>query len=85
MPCSSRIISGMLPEIHTIKKFELLISMYHSQIIYFFILCQPNISETLHEFYYDSDLNQYFNFCWFFLMQQKIKQADWMWDSIVFF
>ena len=33
MPCSSRIISEMLPEIHTMENFDLLKSIIHSQII----------------------------------------------------
>ena len=32
-PCSNRIISEMLPDIHTMEKFDFLKSMIHSQII----------------------------------------------------
>ena len=33
MPCSSQIISEMLPEIHTMETFDFLKSIIHSQII----------------------------------------------------
>ena len=33
MPCSSQIISEMLPEIHTMEKFDFLKSITYSQII----------------------------------------------------
>ena len=33
MPCSSQIINEMLPEIHTVEKFDFLKAMIHSQII----------------------------------------------------
>ena len=35
MPCSSQIISEMLPEIHTTKKCYFLKPIIHSQMIYF--------------------------------------------------
>ena len=35
MPCSSRIISEMLPEIHIVEKCDFLKPIIHSQIIYF--------------------------------------------------
>ena len=35
MPCSSQIISEMLPIIHTMEKFDFLKSTMHSQIIHF--------------------------------------------------
>ena len=38
MPCSARIISEMLPEIHTVEKFDFLKSMIYSQIILIFYL-----------------------------------------------
>ena len=38
MPCSSRIRSEMLPEIHTVEKCDFLRSLIHSQIISFFFL-----------------------------------------------
>ena len=35
MPCSSRIISEMLPKIHTMEKFDFLKSIIYSQMIQF--------------------------------------------------
>ena len=35
MPCSSQIISEMLPEIHTMEKFDFVKYIIHSQIIQF--------------------------------------------------
>ena len=38
MLCSSRIVSGMLPEIHPTEKFDSLKSIIHSQIISFSVI-----------------------------------------------
>ena len=38
MPCFSRIISEMLPEIHTVAKVDLLESIIHSQVIIFSVI-----------------------------------------------
>ena len=47
MTCPPRIISGMLPEIHTMDKCVFLKSMIHSQIILFSIICAwMNIAGT---------------------------------------
>ena len=43
MPCSSRIISEMLPEINTMEKCDFLKSIIHSYIILFYILHVPVI------------------------------------------
>ena len=40
MPCSSRITSEMLPEIHTMEKFDFHKSVIHSQVIKFSVLNQ---------------------------------------------
>ena len=39
MPCSPQIISEMLPEIHTVEKFDFLRSIIYSQIISFCLMC----------------------------------------------
>ena len=33
MPCSPQIISEMIPEIHTVQKFDFLKTLIHSQIV----------------------------------------------------
>ena len=43
MSCSSRIISEMQPEIHTIEKFDFLKSIIHSQMIQFSVLIHIKI------------------------------------------
>ena len=43
MPCSSRIISEMLPEIHTMEKCDFLKSITHSFIIKFSVLSETSL------------------------------------------
>ena len=52
MPCSSQIISEMLPEIHTMQKFDFLKPILHSQIIYFSVIVEvsPHFKTILFHF-----------------------------------
>ena len=55
IPCSFRIISEMLPEIHTLEKCDFLISIIHCQIILFSVTC---IMRTIIEFFVWAAINK---------------------------
>ena len=88
MPCSSRIINVVLPEVHTMEKDDSLKPIIHPQIILFPVIHRPSSERSQHyvigTFLGCSQDKHYHNYCVISLCNKKLSGDVLKTNSILF-